>query len=804
MMDRVVAPSGVAKYVYFEPKECQSKLFPTCVAMNRSSMNRHILLLLLIGCLCAATSISTAQTIIQKPAQADSLRSAISTAKDETTRINAMNELSNYFWYSKSQLDSAMTYAQEAHKMAERSHYRKGLADALNNMGAVYRIQGKYKEALDSTKKALTIHEELGNKSGIAASLYTIAFLDRLQGKYADALENNIKSLRIREEIGDKQGIAALLHNIAYVYLSQGKYTKASENNVKSLRIREEIGDKVGIAASLNSIAIVCHEQGNYSEALEYYFKSLRIREEIGDKRGVAWSLNNIAETYDALDNHTDALANFIKSLRILEEIGDKQNIAVSLNNIALQYSSQGNDTVALAFHIKSLRIFEEIGDKFGIANSLATIAGVNQKQKKYAEALENFMKSLRIFEEIGDNLGIAGSLNNIGNVYRLQRKFDEARTYSFHSLRLADSIGAREKKKDALESLSICYDSLGQHKKAFEYYRQFVALKDSMVNAENLEKTAKLKEGYDAEKREQQIQVLQIQQAQENIIRNALIAGALVLAGVAVVFARGNSRRKRDNARLAELNDKLFDANEELSLLTSEKDEILNIVTHGLKSNIFGMRSLADSMTTALADDAVPKNAVPLAEMSRTISRSATQMFSLVTNLLTVNTAEQGLLKPNVVQTDVTAVLHKACEQFRDFAAVKNITLREMSPNAETGTPFTALADEQMLREVLENLLSNAVKYSPQGKSIDAVLQAHTKAVRIEIRDEGEGISPSDMPKLFGKYARLTAQPTGGEHSTGLGLSIVKKMVEAMNGKVWCESELGKGATFIVELPAA
>lgn len=75
---------------------------------------------------------------------------------------------------------------------------------------------------------------------------------------------------------------------------------------------------------------------------------------------------------------------------------------------------------------------------------------------------------------------------------------------------------------------------------------------------------------------------------------------------------------------------------------------------------------------------------------------------------------------------------------------------------------------------------------------------------IRIEIQDEGPGLTEDDMKKMFGKFARLSAQPTAGEHSTGLGLSIVKKLVEAMNGKVWCESEPGKGATFIVELPSA
>ena len=104
-------------------------------------------------------------------------------------------------------------------------------------------------------------------------------------------------------------------------------------------------------------------------------------------------------------------------------------------------------------------------------------------------------------------------------------------------------------------------------------------------------------------------------------------------------------------------------------------------------------------------------------------------------------------------------------------------------------------------LSQVLDNLVSNAVKYSPPNKNIWVDIQETTENVRIAIRDEGPGLSDDDKSKLFGKFARLSAQPTGGEHSTGLGLSIVKKMIEAMNGKVWCESELGHGATFFVEI---
>ncbi|MBK9249385.1 MAG: sensor histidine kinase [Ignavibacteria bacterium] len=98
--------------------------------------------------------------------------------------------------------------------------------------------------------------------------------------------------------------------------------------------------------------------------------------------------------------------------------------------------------------------------------------------------------------------------------------------------------------------------------------------------------------------------------------------------------------------------------------------------------------------------------------------------------------------------------------------------------------------------------MLSNAVKYSPHGKNVYIAVSKSDSTCRISIKDEGPGISDQDKLKLFGKFQRLTAKPTGGEHSTGLGLSIVKKFVEMMRGRVWCESKLGEGAEFIVELP--
>jgi two-component system, sensor histidine kinase and response regulator len=105
-------------------------------------------------------------------------------------------------------------------------------------------------------------------------------------------------------------------------------------------------------------------------------------------------------------------------------------------------------------------------------------------------------------------------------------------------------------------------------------------------------------------------------------------------------------------------------------------------------------------------------------------------------------------------------------------------------------------------LHQILDNLLSNGLKYSPMGKNLYLRLIKTEQVIRCEIQDEGPGLSLEDQQKLFSKFTRLTPKPTQGEHSTGLGLYIVKKLVEAMKGKVWCETELGRGATFIIEFP--
>jgi signal transduction histidine kinase len=246
--------------------------------------------------------------------------------------------------------------------------------------------------------------------------------------------------------------------------------------------------------------------------------------------------------------------------------------------------------------------------------------------------------------------------------------------------------------------------------------------------------------------------------------------------------------------------NKTLQESNERLHTLNLEKNELMGIVAHDLKNPIGAVRGLADLLQGGATggDKNNKDDDGQLSSISGQIIGLADRMLAQVKNLLDANQLESGAMRFQAVQFDIAPLVESAVWQYRSAAEAKNITLYY----ALTNPSNLVFADEQAMMQVLDNLLSNAVKYSPHGKQVFVRVVGKVGAVRVEVQDEGVGISDDDMKKLFGKFTRLSARPTGGEHSTGLGLSIVKKMVEAMNGRVWCESELGKGATFIVELP--
>jgi len=249
----------------------------------------------------------------------------------------------------------------------------------------------------------------------------------------------------------------------------------------------------------------------------------------------------------------------------------------------------------------------------------------------------------------------------------------------------------------------------------------------------------------------------------------------------------------QKTNKQLNQLNQELSQKNKSLLNLNQEKNEFLSIAAHNLKNPLSAIGGLADMIVS----DFDELSSEEIIKFTKMIRWSSEQMFNLVTNLLNVAAIEGGQTQFKLVAVDVLATLQALITYYQQQFKAKNLELQLMY----TDKHYLAYADTHALQQVLDNLLSNAIKYSPPNTTITLRLEQDHHAVRCHVQDQGPGISEAEQPKLFGKFTRLTTRPTAGEHSTGLGLFIVKKLIEAMQGQVWYQSQAHPGGIFTVQL---
>lgn len=242
----------------------------------------------------------------------------------------------------------------------------------------------------------------------------------------------------------------------------------------------------------------------------------------------------------------------------------------------------------------------------------------------------------------------------------------------------------------------------------------------------------------------------------------------------------------------LSELNEELSDTVEKLARLNAEKNELMNMIAHDLRNPLTGVLLAARQLES---EDHLerPDNRRRIAEVKQSIQYT----LKLINNFLGLKAIEAGQTSLEVQPHDLGEIVGRVASSYHARAALKHI---DIVCHAE---PVLARCDPAAAAEVAENLISNALKFSPSGKRIEVAVSRQGDKAQITVRDEGPGISREDQRKLFKMFTRLSAQPTAGEESIGLGLSTAKKLTEMMAGRIWCESEFGSGAAFMVELPA-
>jgi len=227
-------------------------------------------------------------------------------------------------------------------------------------------------------------------------------------------------------------------------------------------------------------------------------------------------------------------------------------------------------------------------------------------------------------------------------------------------------------------------------------------------------------------------------------------------------------------------------------------KSEILGTVAHDLKNPLGVILGRAEMLNELAAMEPLPLARIQ--DQLGHIRGSARQLTEMVNELISDAMMDTLDIAIRHEPIDLAAMLGEIVVSNRALAEKKQQNIHLVSPPHQICN-----CDPDRLREAIDNLVSNAIKYTPVGGRMELSMSVDGGGIAISVKDEGPGLSKDDMARLFGRFQRLTAKPTGGESSTGLGLSIVKRIVELHGGSVSAESDgPGQGATFIIRLPVA
>lgn len=230
---------------------------------------------------------------------------------------------------------------------------------------------------------------------------------------------------------------------------------------------------------------------------------------------------------------------------------------------------------------------------------------------------------------------------------------------------------------------------------------------------------------------------------------------------------------------------------NKQVGELVHEKQQLIGLVSHDLKgpfNRIFALIQLLEITSENLTEEQ--------REYMGKMHQIVADGLGMIRNLLDNRRLEDQGIDLSPERLNLATVLGSLVKNYRTLSEKKKIQIHFNTP-AEA----LVLADKIYLYRIFENLISNALKFSPQNRNIYVTIETKDEKIEVRVKDEGPGISKEDQKRLYQKFQRLSARPTGGESSTGLGLSIVKALVEKMGSELRCESEEGQSTSFIVTL---
>lgn len=639
----------------------------------------------------------------------------------------------------------------------------------------------------------------------------------RLHKNHQKSLEHAQKALHLSQQLGFMHKTAQAYEMLGLLYRQKNVFNLCKQNYEKAMALYTKLGNSLQVANIHVSIGMIHRRQTNYTKALRHLFKAMEVFEAVGNQPGKAKIYNSIAVTYGELGIYDKALDYNFMSLNIHKQTNNKEEFALVLGDIAFEYYKKEKLKLALQYSKRSENLSRKFNKKIAELWAIGVRGLVYEKQQKYTEAIRVLNQVANGFEQIKAGYLAVFFKTYLGHTLISAKQYKRAKTLLTASLASARQRKAGELWVTSLLGLYKIHKQQNNTDAAFYFQGRYIQVRDSIysyhknqefasmqlsfqMDAERAKNQNKLdekqKEIYDKQK---EIHHQNLVLKQRNTLLYTSVIIALLLVVIVVYILRSRQKQIKFNQTLANRNKEITEkkeeiaqqaeelriTNERLVMLDEFKQRMTGMIVHDLKNPLNAIIGLSGKKYSP--------------QFQKTINQSGIRMLNLVMNILDVQRFEEAEIQLTPKPHSLKLIIQKAHEQVSLSLAEKGILFRQDVPEN-----LVVDIDESLIVRVFINLFNNAIKYTPTQGKITVTLEDDSAASmqKILVNDTGIGIADSFVDHVFNKFSRHSN--TENIHSSGLGLTFCKQVIEAHKGKIGVISELNKGSIFWFTIPKA
>jgi len=610
-------------------------------------------------------------------------------------------------------------------------------------------------------------------KSTLFSQTFSKDSIDLLLNSKGQGIERIQFLNNIAEKLSDKNTQLALDYaNLALIESEKNKQPK-----------------EIGIA--LNNLAWIKYRKGDFALAFEYSTKALKWNDSIQNLSALADSYRCMASVYNSQGNTNKSIEFFLKDLALHTQLNDQKSIGRALNNLSFTYLRGKNYDSALHYTNKALAFNLNLKDDYLIAFAYRNAGDLSEARKLTDSAKYYYTLSVQYATKIKSIQLELTALYRIGRLLNSNASFASSIPYLEKALQLSHQMGAKSETALIYNLLANAYEGIGEFKEAYQVQKKSSQLNDSLYQERSRSKLAEMQAKFEAEKKESEIDQLKKEKEQEiennqkkTILNISLLITMVVVVILLVIIWKRNKYKTATNLLLQAQKEEL----EETLLL---KDKVFSIVSHDLRSPIASLNAVLPMLDPESLDHDTYH------ELKLNLTKQVQNLNYVLDNLLIWSRSRmKGINTPELKEINISKQSAISIGLLKGMADQKKIAIQN-----QINTSLTIHADPQHFDIIIRNILLNAIKFTHENGLIILQSKIENDHIALSIVDNGIGMNPEQINRLFQLKTHFTTPGTQKEKGTGLGLLICAEYAAVNNWEIKVDSQIGKGTIFTIIL---